>query len=154
MEIYPIRVEFILELLLLLLGPTVDHLAPSGIHPIVGSQLAVNLLHRFSEELCVLALLDLVIGHAESFQPHRRVAPAVVRNKEEPHDFGASLIKARVGLHVELLTAAYDWPLVAARLVDADASVGVDLIDHWPGRRVLGFHSGCDCCVLGGVNHD
>lgn len=117
----------------------VDNIAPAGVHPVVGPELAVDLLDDLAEELGVLALLDLVVGHAQSLHAHRRVALAVVRDEKEPHDLRATLVEARIGLHVQLLAAAYDRPAAPdqAPLLVSHAAVLVDL--------VLRFHAERDC---------
>ena len=138
---YPIRVELVLELLLLLLGPALHGLAPSDVHGVIGSQPPIDLVHNFPEQLRVLSLLDLVERHAQRLQLHRRVvAAAVVGDEEEAGDLGAAGVEAGVRLDVELV-AADDQP-PAPLLAAAVAAVGVDFVDHGIGGFVVRVHVG------------
>uniref|UniRef100_A0A2P2JYF4 Uncharacterized protein MANES_05G039500 n=1 Tax=Rhizophora mucronata TaxID=61149 RepID=A0A2P2JYF4_RHIMU len=94
-QIGPVRIEFTLQLILPLVGSAVDHLAPVTVHSVVGTEPPVNLLHDFSKELRVLALLDLVVGHPQRLHLHRRVV-TVVGNEKEPRDLGPPRVETGV----------------------------------------------------------
>ena len=136
---YPIRVEFILELILPLFSPPLDHFTPSGIHPIVRPQPTVDLRHDFPEQQSVLPLLNLVVRHPKRLELHRLigVGAAVVGNEYETSDLGTTRIETGIGFNVELL-AGYNRSI--ALLVVGAGSVGVDLVfDHCCAARGLVF---------------
>lgn len=140
---YPIRVEFILELLLPLFSPPLDHLTPSGIHPIVRPQPTIDLGHDFPEQQSVLALLNLVVSHPKRLELHRLVGlgTAVVGDEDKASDLGPARIETRIRFNVELLPG--NNGSIALVVVGAGA-VGVDLVfDHCsaPGGLVVGLHS-------------
>lgn len=126
---YSIRIELVIQLVLLLLGPPIDRLAPGGVHPVLVPQPPPDLLHDLPEQLRVLTLLNLVVRHPQRLQLHRLVV-AVIGDEQEPRDLGAVLVEAPVGLDVELLAA--DDGLAPGGLL---AAVLVDLVLRLHQRR-------------------
>lgn len=140
---YPIRIELILKLILPLFSPPLDHLTPSGIHPIVRPQPTINLRHNFPEQQSVLALLNLVVSHAKRLELHRLVSlgAAVVSDEDKASDLGTTRIETSISFNVELF--ASNNGSIAVVVVGGSA-VGVDLVfDHRCAARglVLALHS-------------
>lgn len=129
---YSIRIELVLQLLLLLLGPPIDGLAPGGVRPVLVPEPPADLLHHLPEQLRVLPLLNLVVRHPQRLQLHRLVV-AAVGNEQEPRDLGAVPVEARVGLDVELLAADDGLAPGGGRLLPA---VLVDLVLRLHRRRL------------------
>ena len=79
---YPIAIELVLELLLPLLRPAIDPISPRLIELVLRPEPSPDLRSDFSVEIRVLALLDLIVGHAKCFQLHRLV-PASLGDEQK-----------------------------------------------------------------------
>lgn len=135
---YPISIEFIFELVLSQLGPSVHSISPCVIQAVIRPQSAIDLPDNLSEELRVLALLNLVVRHPQSLQLHRRDA-AFFGDEKEARNLRPAGVQRGVGLDVELLVAD-DWA-VPLRF-DVVLAVGVDLAvpDNSPRSIIFRFH--------------
>ncbi|WVZ16101.1 hypothetical protein V8G54_009083 [Vigna mungo] len=138
-QVCPIRIEFILQFLLLLLRSPIHSFTPHCVHAITRSQPSIDLLHYLPEQLRVFSLLNLVVGHAQRLELRRRVVH-LVGDEDEPHDLRTPRVQRRVRLDIELV-AAHDRATAPLVSIVAPA-VGIEFVDHRTRGLVIAVHVG------------